>query len=120
MNGDPGVLTARYAGDQRDATDNMNKVLDNLSNQSNRKARFRAIIALIFNDKEYLFEGIMNGTIATEKTGDQGFGYDPIFIPDGYTESAAALGVEVKNKISHRVRALNKMLEFLERDKEIV
>ena len=120
LNGDPGVLTARYAGDQRDATDNMDKVLDNLSNQSNRKARFRAIIALIFNDKEYLFEGIMNGTIATEKTGDQGFGYDPIFIPDGYTESAAALGVEVKNKISHRVRALNKMLEFLERDKEIV
>jgi len=113
LNGSPGVMTARYAGDQKDATDNMDKVLKELTSHSDRKARFRAVIALIYNEKEYLFEGILNGTIAKAKTGNQGFGYDPIFIPEGYTQSAAALGPDIKNKISHRVRALQKMLEFL-------
>jgi len=113
LNGDPGVLTARYAGSQKNADDNMDKVLQNLSHSENRKARFKAVIALIFEQQEYLFEGILNGHICTEKKGTEGFGYDPIFIPEGYDKTAAELGATVKNQISHRVRALSKMLEFL-------
>lgn len=113
LNGDPGVFTARYAGDQKNADDNMDKVLRELADMENRNARFRAVIALIFNQKEYLFEGILNGHIGMEKKGTEGFGYDPIFIPEGYDKTAAELGAGVKNQISHRVRALSKMLEFL-------
>jgi XTP/dITP diphosphohydrolase len=113
LHGDPGVLTARYAGDQKNADDNMSKVLHELSDAENRSARFRAVIALIYNQKEYLFEGVLNGHIGLEKKGSEGFGYDPIFIPEGYEKTAAELGPTIKNKISHRVRALSKMLDFL-------
>lgn len=116
LNGEPGVLTARYAGDQKNADDNMDKVLAELATTDIRDARFRAVIALIFNQKEYLFEGILKGQIGLEKKGTEGFGYDPIFIPEGYDQTAAELGAVVKNQISHRVRALSNMLEFLAHD----
>lgn len=113
LNGMPGVITARYAGPQRDHDDNMNKVLTELQDQSDRSAQFRAVIALIYDNTEYLFEGILTGHIGFEKKGEFGFGYDPIFVPEDYHQSAAELGPDIKNQISHRVRALNKMVEFL-------
>ena len=113
LDGAPGVITARYAGAERDNDKNMDLVLSNLQHQEDRTARFRAIIALIIDDQEYLFEGILDGRISMEKRGEMGFGYDPIFIPDGYEKTSAELGSEVKNQISHRVRALFKMLEHL-------
>jgi len=102
-----------HAGDHRDHDDNMNKVLLELKDKENRSAQFRAVIALILNNTEYLFEGILKGQIGFEKKGTEGFGYDPIFIPEGYDQTAAELGSTIKNKISHRVRALDKMIEFL-------
>jgi len=114
LDGMPGVITARYGGPQRDHNDNMNKVMSELNTHKDRSAQFRAVIALIYNEKEYLFEGVLKGSIGLEKKGLQGFGYDPIFIPEGYEQTAAELGPAIKNQISHRVRALNKMLEFLE------
>lgn len=114
LNGLPGVITARYAGPQRDHNDNMDKVLTELNSHADRSAQFRAVIALIYENTEYLFEGILTGTIGFEKKGDQGFGYDPIFIPTGYDRTAAELGPEIKNQISHRVRALAKMVAFLD------
>lgn len=114
LNGLPGVITARYAGPQRDHHDNMDKVLQELSTHEDRSAQFRAIIALIYDNTEYLFEGILTGTIGFDKRGEQGFGYDPIFIPTGYTETAAELGPTIKNQISHRVRALAKMIYFFD------
>lgn len=113
LDGAPGVITARYAGIERDNDKNMDLVLSNLQDHKDRSARFRAIIALIIDDQEYLFEGILDGRISHVKKGDKGFGYDPIFIPDGYEKTSAELGFVVKNKISHRVRALFKMLEHL-------
>lgn len=115
LNMDPGVYTARYAGPQKNHDDNMSKVLKNLTNHSDRRARFRAVIALIFNDKEYLFEGIVNGIIGEEKYGQGGFGYDPIFIPEGYDQTFAELGNKIKSKLSHRAKALTKMKRHLER-----
>lgn len=113
LNNAPGVYSARYAGPARSSEDNMNKALEELKDKANRKARFRTVIALILDGKEYLFDGIVNGSIATEKKGTEGFGYDPIFIPEGYCESFAQLGAEVKNKISHRARATAQLAEFL-------
>ncbi|NNE27549.1 MAG: RdgB/HAM1 family non-canonical purine NTP pyrophosphatase [Saprospiraceae bacterium] len=114
LNMAPGVYTARYAGPQKDATDNMNKLLNALDGETNRKARFRAVVALVLDDEEHIFEGIVNGRIALEKKGNGGFGYDPIFIPDGYDKSFAELPESVKNKMSHRSRAVDKMRRFLE------
>lgn len=109
----PGVYSARYAGPERDAEANMNKLLSEMQGKKNRKARFRTVIALILDEKEYLFDGIINGNITEEKKGSAGFGYDPIFIPKGYTQTFAELGDETKNNISHRALAVNKLVSFL-------
>ncbi len=113
LDGRPGVFSARYAGEGKDFDDNMNKVLSELQNTSNRKARFRTVISLILDGNEYQFEGIVNGQILTQKIGKKGFGYDPIFQPDGFSKSFAQLTMKEKNKISHRGMAIQKMIEFL-------
>lgn len=113
----PGVNTARYAGNQKNADDNMNKLLDALKNEKDRSARFRAVMALIINGEEFLFEGIVNGLISKQKEGIDGFGYDPIFIPEGHQQTFAELPVDVKNQISHRYNALSKMKLFLDSKK---
>jgi XTP/dITP diphosphohydrolase len=113
LQGEPGVYSARYAGEKRDADDNMNKVLDGLQNATNRKAQFKTVIALNRNGTQHLFTGIAAGAILTEKRGDKGFGYDPIFQPSGYEESFAQLPFEIKNKISHRALATQQLLSFL-------
>lgn len=113
LNGAPGVYSARYAGPGHDAEANMNKLLKEMEGKENRKARFRTVIALILDNKEYLFEGIVNGTIIAEKTGSEGFGYDPIFVPENYTETFAEMGNDLKNKISHRAEATKKLTNFL-------
>ena len=115
LNGEPGVYSARYAGEQRNADDNMDKLLSELSNKSNRKAQFKTVICLNLNGKQHLFTGIALGEIANEKIGNGGFGYDPIFIPDGFLESFAQLSLEIKNEISHRGKATKLLLEFLKK-----
>ena len=95
------------------ALQNMNKLLHEMENKENRKARFRTVIALILNGKEYLFEGVVNGTIINEKRGGSGFGYDPIFVPDTYSETFAEMGNDIKNQISHRAEAVKKLTAFL-------
>ena len=114
LDNEPGVYSARYAGENKDSEANMLKVLDKLKNKTNRKARFRTIISLIINGKHYSFESIVNGRITEYKQGNSGFGYDPIFIPDGYEQTFAELGDNIKNKISHRALAINKLCNFLE------
>lgn len=109
----PGVFSARYAGPGHDSEANMNKLLQELQDKDNRKARFRTVIALILNGKEYLFEGIINGTIAREKRGGSGFGYDPLFVPDNYSQTFAEMGNDIKNQISHRAQAVKKLTTFL-------
>lgn len=113
LNGEPGIYSARYAGPERDANANMQLALNKLQGLNNRKAQFRTVIALIMDGQEHTFEGIVEGNIAQGPTGDQGFGYDPIFIPDGYTISFAEMGASSKNAISHRSRALEKLKTFL-------
>lgn len=113
LNNEPGVYTARYAGPAHDPEANINKLLHELKGKDNRKARFRTVIALILDGKTYYFEGIVNGTIVEERKGTDGFGYDPIFIPEGYTKTFAELGVDIKNQISHRALAVNKLISFL-------
>lgn len=113
LNGRPGVHSARYAGDECIAENNIEKVLLELENIDNRQARFRTFIALILDDKEYGFEGIVNGTIIKERRGQEGFGYDPVFIPEGFTTTFAEMLLEEKNKISHRALAMNKLVNFL-------
>ncbi len=113
LNGLPGVHSARFAGENKDSSANIEKVLSMLGNTEFRKARFRTVIALILDNKEYLFEGEVNGTIIREKRGTEGFGYDPIFIPDGKTSTFAEMALEEKNTISHRARAFMKLKEFL-------
>jgi XTP/dITP diphosphohydrolase len=113
LGGDPGVITARYAGPQKNAQDNMDLLIKNLEGKEDRSAQFRAVIALIIDGQEVLFEGIVRGTIAKEKSGVDGFGYDPIFIPEGYEKTFAELPDEIKLGMSHRTRAVNKMVEFL-------
>ncbi len=113
LGGEPGVHTARYAGPGRDADDNIHLLLKNLESESDRSARFRTIIALISDRQETLLEGICEGSIATEKHGTGGFGYDPVFIPSGYDATFAELGEDVKNTISHRARATAKLLETI-------
>lgn len=113
LNGAPGVYSARYAGEAKNSLDNMTLLLKNMSGIQHRKARFRTVIALILNGKEYLFEGIVNGTIAEEPRGTAGFGYDPLFVPDGYSTTFAEMDSEAKNAISHRGRAVEKLAAFL-------
>ncbi|MCD8264539.1 MAG: non-canonical purine NTP diphosphatase [Tannerellaceae bacterium] len=113
LNNEPGIYSARYAGHAHDSEANMQKLLTKLEGKKNRKARFRTVIALILDDKEYLFEGIVKGAIAKEKRGTNGFGYDPVFIPEGWDKTFAELGNEIKNKISHRAEAVKKLSEFL-------
>ena len=113
LDGNPGVYSARYAGDEHDSNANMDKLLSELEGEQNRKARFRTVIALIMNGKEEFFEGIVIGQIIEEKRGKTGFGYDPIFMPDGYDETFAELGADIKNKISHRGIATRKFAERL-------
>ena len=113
LGGAPGVHTARYAGDQRRDEDNIQLLLNNLKGCENRTARFRTIIALIFNDKEYLFEGFVEGEIAQSNRGEGGFGYDPVFIPKGHTQTFAELDETIKNTISHRAVAVGKLVKFL-------
>jgi len=113
LNGAPGVITARYGGPEKDAQQNMTKLLKELDQQADRSAQFRAVIALIIDGQEVLFEGIVRGRIASQMTGHEGFGYDPIFIPEGYDRSFAELPDEIKLGMSHRTRALSKMMTFL-------
>lgn len=113
LNGEPGAFAARYAGENPTFDDNMNKLLDNLKYCSNRKARFRTVISLILEGKEYQFEGIVDGEILSEKTGEEGFGYDPVFKPSGFNQSFAEMDSSTKNKISHRGRAVKKLEKFL-------
>jgi len=114
LNGAPGVYSARYAGEEKNAGKNMDKLLLELQNVKNRKANFTTVIALILNGKEYLFEGKVNGAIALAKSGKEGFGYDPVFIPDEFApKTFADIPLEEKNKISHRARAVGKLVAFL-------
>lgn len=113
LNNAPGVYSARYAGEACRPEDNMRKLLSELQGETNRKARFRTVIALLFEGKEYFFEGEIQGQIIEEKKGNEGFGYDPVFQPDGYDKTFAELGEEQKNKISHRALAVNKLVDFL-------
>lgn len=113
LNGQPGVVSARYAGPEKDSRANMDKLLHELSGETNRKARFRTVIALIMDGSEYFFEGIVNGMITLEARGSGGFGYDPVFIPDGYDQTFGELDAAIKNRISHRYAAIAKLAGFL-------
>lgn len=113
LDGAPGVYSARYAGPAKDSEANIDKLLAELQNKSNRRARFRTVISLFLEDKEYFFEGIVTGTILTERHGNGGFGYDPVFQPDGYDCSFSELTMEEKNSISHRGRAVEELIKFL-------
>ncbi|HZY26353.1 MAG TPA: RdgB/HAM1 family non-canonical purine NTP pyrophosphatase [Bacteroidales bacterium] len=113
LDGLPGVHSARFAGEDKDSSENIKKVLYMLGTNEKREARFRTIIALILDKKEYLFEGIVNGKIIFEKRGTMGFGYDPIFVPEGNHLTFAEMDLTEKNKVSHRATAFNKLKEFL-------
>ena len=114
LNGAPGIYSARYAGGEgHDSEANMKKLLSEMQDKDNRRARFRTVICLIEGGKEHFFEGIVNGSIIRERKGGAGFGYDPIFMPDGYSETFAEMGNDEKNKISHRARAVQKLCEYL-------
>jgi XTP/dITP diphosphohydrolase len=113
LNGKPGVHSARYAGISKNSTDNINKLLKKLKNKKNRKARFKTVIALILNSKIYTFEGVVEGIITKKSKGENGFGYDPVFIPRGYTKTFGELSLEEKNSISHRSLAMNKLIDFI-------
>ena len=114
LNGAPGIYSARYAGGEgHDSEANMKKLLSEMQDKDNRKARFRTVICLIEGGEEHFFEGIVNGSIIRERKGGAGFGYDPVFMPDGYSETFAEMGNDEKNKISHRARAVQKLCEYL-------
>lgn len=119
LNNDPGVYSARYAGPERSAEANMNKVLMKLSKIKNRKARFRTVISLVIDGVEKQFEGLVEGEILTEKRGGSGFGYDPIFQPSGFIQTFAEMDLEHKNKISHRGRAVEKLVSYLKNGAQI-
>ena len=114
LNGAPGVYSARYAGEQRNSEDNMNKLLYELENSNNRSAQFKTVIALHLNDRLEVFEGICKGEIITEKQGENGFGYDPIFKPLGYDQTFAEMDLVIKNKISHRGKAVMTLVKYLQ------
>lgn len=113
LNGEPGVYSARYAGENKDSEANMDLVLQKLEGVENRTARFKTVIALNWEGEEHLFTGICEGVISYKRKGDQGFGYDPIFIPNGYDQSFAEMSLQEKNKISHRGKAVEKLVSFL-------
>lgn len=113
LHGAPGVYSARYAGNNHNSENNMRKLLEELKGVNNRNARFRTVFALIIDGKEHLFEGIVNGEIVSVRKGTSGFGYDPIFVPKGYTQTFAEMGNAEKNKISHRAKATQKLCNFL-------
>lgn len=113
LNGEPGVYSARYAGVHGNHAANISKVLDNLKGETNRKARFRTVISLIWNGEEHFFEGIAEGSIRKELSGSGGFGYDPIFEPAGYNITFAEMSMEEKNAISHRAKAMEQLITFL-------
>ena len=113
LDGAPGVYSARFAGEHCSYQDNVNKMLDAMKGQTNRKATFRTVIALNLNGKSYYFEGRCDGQITEQQRGTDGFGYDPIFQPDGFVETFAEMGHEAKNSISHRGRATQKLIAFL-------
>ena len=115
LNGEPGVYSARYSGGGSEA--NMDKLLHNLTGKSERGAQFRTVIALLIGDDTQLFEGIVRGTIIEERRGAEGFGYDPIFVPDGYDLTFAQLGGEIKNRISHRAKAVEQLAQYLNKIK---
>jgi len=113
LDGAPGVYSARYAGEDCRAEDNVRKLLTNLEGISDRRAAFRTVIALLIGDEQYFFEGAIHGKIIDEKRGESGFGYDPVFVPDGYEQTFAELGEDTKNNISHRAIATTKLIRFL-------
>lgn len=113
LDGAPGVDSAYYAGPQKNDADNLQKLLNALGENPNRKARFKTVIALIIDGKEYFFEGVINGIITSQPFGNGGFGYDPVFVPDGYNKTFAQMGMEEKNRISHRAIATHKLIHFL-------
>ena len=113
LNGEPGVYSARYAGEGCSFDDNMNKVLKNLGESENRNAKFRTVISLIIDGEESLIDGEVKGVITSDKRGGEGFGYDPIFLPEGFARTFAELSIEEKNEISHRGRAVAKLIEKL-------
>ena len=115
LNGEPGVYSARYAGEAKDDNANMDKLLINLKDKTNRKANFKTVICLNLNGKQHLFTGIVNGKIIDEKIGANGFGYDPVFVADGYTKTFAELTIEEKSAISHRGLAVKQLVDFLSR-----
>lgn len=113
LDGNPGVYSARYAGEAKDAGANMDKLLQQLNGVKNRKARFRTVISLVIDGKETRFEGIVDGAILEEKRGKEGFGYDPVFVPEGYSQTFAEMVPNEKNEISHRARAVQKLVTWL-------
>jgi len=117
LGGKPGVYSARYAGEEADSEKNIEKVLEEMTGSKDRSAFFKTVISLILNGKEYFFEGKVDGKIILEKRGATGFGYDPIFIPDGFTQTFAEMDFATKNQISHRARATAKLVHFLENEK---
>ncbi|MDC0008227.1 non-canonical purine NTP diphosphatase [bacterium] len=113
LNGEPGIYSARYAGEQKNASDNMNKLLANLKDKANRTARFATVIALQMEKDRQTFEGVIEGEITFQKHGKEGFGYDPIFQPKGYDKTFAELPLAIKNEIGHRGKAMRKLLDYL-------
>ena len=113
LNGRPGVLSARYAGEAKDANANMDKILAEMTGIKNRKACFKTVISLVIDGEEILFEGVVKGSILHEKKGSKGFGYDPLFQPEGFSRSFAEMEMSEKNKISHRAIAVSKLVEYL-------
>lgn len=113
LNGEPGVFSARYAGNHKNSQDNLMKLLENLEGEKNRNAQFRTVVSLILAGKEYRFEGVVKGTIIESPRGDEGFGYDPIFVPEGYLQTFAEMDLTLKNTISHRAMAVDKLSSFL-------
>lgn len=115
LNGAPGIYSARYAGEGHDSQANMKKLLENLKEEEDREAQFRTVICLIEGGEEHFFEGLVKGEIIREKRGEAGFGYDPIFVPEGFDMTFAELGEDIKNQISHRARAVNKLCTYLKK-----
>ncbi len=113
LGGKPGVYSARYAGENSSYAQNVDKLLNALKDEENRTARFKTVISLILDGKEHQFEGCVEGAITKDKHGEKGFGYDPVFLPDGYKQTFAEMPAELKNKISHRGKAVAKLVEFL-------
>ena len=114
LNGAPGVYSARYAGEHCSFADNVNKLLHEMQGKTNRRACFKTVVALILDGEAHFFEGRVDGTIIESPRGGEGFGYDPVFVPDGFSETFAEMSAEQKNKISHRGRAMAKLIEFLQ------